>query len=132
MFYVWDFTLPKNRVEATRTRNFLQMERGTITRCEIMFPSGCCGLVFCYINYALHQVYPKNPDHRLSGNGETIVSSDEYELNVEPYQLEFHGWNEDEIYNHTITVRIQLLPKREITRYVIGEIMKLTKLTKPF
>lgn len=131
MFYVWNFTLPFGKSAASSTKEVLDLERGTIIRCEVMFPSGCCSLVFVHINQVLHQVYPKNPDHQYTGNGETIVSSDEYEIKEEPFQLEFYGWNTDDTYNHTITVRIQLVPKREIIRLAVAEALRFTRLVKP-
>ena len=131
MYYAWNFTLAADKTEATKTKAVLYLEKGTIVRCEIMFPAGCCGLVYVHINQALHQVYPKNPEYQYIGNGETIISSDEYEIKETPYQLEFYGWNTDDTYNHTITVRIQLVPAKEILRKVIGEVMKYTKLSRP-
>uniref|UniRef100_A0A6M3M191 Uncharacterized protein n=1 Tax=viral metagenome TaxID=1070528 RepID=A0A6M3M191_9ZZZZ len=131
MFYAWDIKLIKGLSEATRQKSVLKLEKGTITKFELVFPSGCCGLVFVHINQALHQVFPKNPGDQLTGNGSTIVSTDEYELKEPPLELEFYGWNTDEIYDHTITVRIQLVPAKEILHRVVGEVMRLTKLKRP-
>lgn len=131
MFYTWNIELAVSRTEATKQKTVLHIERGTIIRCEVSFPSGCCGLVFTHINQVLHQVYPKNPGYQYSGNGETIVSSDEYEIKEEPFQLEFYGWNTDDVYTHTITVRIQLVPKREIIRLAVAEALRFTRLVKP-
>lgn len=131
MFYAWNITLPKGKDIFNKTKWILDLEKGTIIRCEVVFPIGCANLVFVHINQALHQVYPKNPDYQFIGNGVTISSTDEYEIKEEPYQLEFYGWNTDEIYKHTITVRIQLVPKREIVRLAIGEMLRFTRLAKP-
>ena len=131
MFYTWNFTLPYGKDATDKTKQILGLERGTITRCEVVFPSGCCGLVYVHINRALHQVYPKNPDYQYTGNGETIVAGDEYEIKEEPFELEFYGWNTDDTYNHTVTIRIQLVPKREIVRLAIAEALRFTRLTKP-
>lgn len=132
MFYTWNIELPLGKDNLNKTKVALPLERGTITRCDVVFPSGCCGLAFVHINQALHQVYPKNPDYQYAGNGETIMASDEYEIKEEPFQLEFYGWNTDEKYKHVVTVRIQLVPKREIVRLAIAEVVRMTKLTKPF
>ncbi len=131
MYYAWNITLTADNTAATPEKSILLLEKGTIIRCETVFPSGCVGLVYCHIDHALHQVYPKNPDYQYSGNGEMIVASDEYDLKEEPYQLEFYGWNTDEIYDHTITVRIQIVPKREITRLALAEILRFINLKKP-
>lgn len=131
MFYAWNFTLPLGKSVISKTKKILDLERGTIVRCEVVFPNGCCGLVYVHINQALHQVYPKNPDYQYRGNGETIIASDEYEIREEPYQLEFYGWNTDDTYNHTITVRLQLVPAKEILHRVVGGLSRITRLTKP-
>ena len=131
MFYAWDIPLIRNRSKATPQKTVLKMEKGTITRCEIVFPSGCCGLVFIYITDGLHQVFPKNPDYQLSGNGTTIVSTDEYPIKEPPLELYFYGFNTDEIYDHTVTVRMQIVPAKEILRTVVGEVMRITKLKRP-
>jgi len=131
MFYAWNFTLPVDKAEVTKTKHELRMEKGTVTKCEIVFPVGCSNLVFVHIDDALHQVYPKDPTYKFIGNGSTIVCNDEYEIKEEPYTLQFHGWNTDELYTHTITVRIQLVPAKEILHRVVGEVMRLTKLTRP-
>jgi len=131
MLYAWDITLTRNRTKATRQKTVLKMEKGTITRFELVFPTGCCGLVYVHVDQALHQVFPKNPDYQLTGNGSTIVSTDEYEIKEPPLELDFYGWNTDEIYHHTITVRIQLVPAKEILTKVVSQVMRITKLSRP-
>lgn len=131
MLYAWDIKLTKDYTKATAEKTVLKMEKGTITRCEVVFPTGCCGLVFVHINNDLHQVYPKNPDYQLTGNGGVIVSTDEYPIKEPPLELQFYGWNTDEIYDHMITVRIQLVPAKEILHKVVGEVMRITKLRRP-
>ena len=131
MFYAWNFTLLANKTEAAKTKQELYMEKGTVTKCEIVFPVGCANLVFIHINDALHQVYPKSPDYKFIGDGAVISCNDEYEIKEQPFTLQFHGWNTDELYNHTITVRIQLVPAKEILHRVVGEVMRITKLRRP-
>ena len=131
MFYAWNFTLAANKAEAAKTKHALHLEKGTVTRCEIVFPVGCSNLVFVHIDEALHQVYPKDPTYKFVGDGSVIGCTDEYEIKEEPYTLQFHGWNTDEIYDHTITVRIQLVPAKEILHRVVAEVMRITNLKRP-
>lgn len=131
MFYAWDILLTRDRSKATLQKTVLKLEKGTITRFELVFPTGCCGLVYVHVNQALHQVFPKNPDYQLTGNGATIVSTDEYEIKEPPLELDFYGWNTDEIYDHTITVRIQLVPAKEILHKVVGGALRITGLKRP-
>jgi len=131
MLYAWDIKLTKDHSIATPEKTILKMEKGTITRCEVVFPTGCCSLVKIHINDGLHQVWPKNPDYQLSGNGGIIASTDEYPIKEPPLELQFYGWNTDEVYHHTITVRLQLVPQKEILRTVVGEVMRITRLKRP-
>ena len=131
MFYAWNVELPFGKIEASKTKLVLQLEKGTVTRFELTFPSGCANLVFVHVNDALHQVYPKDPDYQFIGNGVTVYSSDEYEIKEEPYTLQFYGWNTDEKFNHTVTVRIQLVPAKEILHRVVGGLSAVMKITKP-
>ena len=34
-----------------------------------------------------------------------------YEVKTTPYQITFEGWNEDDTFNHTITLMLLVLPK---------------------
>ena len=131
MYYAWNILLTKGNSAVTPEKTIFKLENGIIVRCEIVFPSGCQGLVHCHINRALHQVYPKNPEYQFTGNGELIIASDEYEMKEEPYKLEFYGWNTDDDFNHTVTVRIQIVPKREVTRLAIAEMLRFQNLSKP-
>lgn len=131
MYYSWNITLTKGRTKSTPEKTTLQLEKGVIVRCEVVFPSGCSGLAYCHIDRSLHQVYPKNPDYQFAGNGETVQATDEYELVDEPFHLDFFGWNTDEIYNHTITVRLQIVPRREIVRLALSEMLRFLSMSKP-
>lgn len=138
MYYAWNFTLPINGTDATKVKQELYLEKGTITRAEIVFPAGCANLVYVHLDDALHQVWPKEsamlnpaaPD-KFVGDGVTIVCTDEYEIKEPPYTIQFYGWNTDDTYQHVITIRIQLVPAKEILHKVIGEVMKYTKLSRP-
>ena len=132
MYYAWNIVLAADQSEATKTRQDLYIEKGTITRVEVIFPVGCANLVFVHLDDALHQVWPKEPQFKFVGDGAVIVCTDEYEIKEPPYSIQFHGWNTDEVYKHCITVRIQIVPAKEILHKVIGEVMKYTKLKKPF
>lgn len=131
MYYAWNITLTKAGSAASPEKTILAIEKGTIVRCETVFPFGCAGLVFTHINQSLHQVYPKNTDYQNTGDGETIIATDEYEIKEEPFQLEFYGWNTDDDFDHTITVRIQIIPGREITRLALAEMLRFMNLKKP-
>jgi len=109
MVYVFDFTVPKNTTKETQQLKRLKLCYGIIHQIDIVFPSGCCGLVHAHIDDALHQVWPTNPDGTFSGDGAPISGKVFHELAVEPFELQLWAWNEDDSYDHTITVRIWIL-----------------------
>lgn len=131
MFYAWNITLPAGKTAATKTKKVLRLGKGVLVKTELVFPTGCAGLVYCTVNDALHQVYPTNPNLALTGNGETIAIPDEYPMQVEPYQLQFHGWNTDDTYQHIITIRLNLIPRIQITRVTLAEVYRLSNLSRP-
>jgi len=137
MYYAWNFILPANQTEVTKQVTNLYLEKGTITRAEVIFPVGCANLVFVHINDALHQIWPKDAGipilvapFTFTGDGAVITCTDEYEIKEPPFTIQFHGWNTDDVYKHTITVRIQIVPAKEILHKVIGEVMRYTKLSR--
>ena len=114
MIYVFPITIPANTPETAQLKTILQLPRGKITRMMVQFPSGHVGLTHIGLTRGLHQLYPSNPEARFSSSQETITWDEDYPLDTPPLQLEAYTWNEDETYNHTITVRVVLQePKRE-------------------
>jgi hypothetical protein len=131
MFYAWNILLSSGGSAAGKTKQVLQLAKGVITRTEFIFPTGCAALVSCTLNDALHQVYPANPDLAFTGDGEKIEITDEYSMQFEPYQLQFYGWNTDETYDHTVTIRLLLIPRSHIFRVTMAEVYRLSNLSRP-
>ncbi len=131
MYYAWNILLPAGKSSSSKTKKVLQLAKGVLIKTEIVFPTGCAGLVYCTVNDALHQVYPTTPNLAFTGNGETIDIPDEYSMLVEPYQLQFYGWNTDVTYQHIVTIRVNLIPRIQITRVTLAEIYRLSNLSRP-
>jgi len=108
MFYAFPITIPANTPETAKLETVLNLSAGNITRVNIEFPAGHVGLTHISINRGLHQLWPTNPDAALSSSNETIAWEEEYVLDDQPYLLHAYAWNEDDTYEHTITVRIEL------------------------
>jgi hypothetical protein len=88
----------------------LEMTAGKITRVMVQFPAGHLGLTHLIILDGLHQLWPSNEGEDFSTSDETITWLEDYDLTEPPYTLTAWGWNEDDTYDHTITVRIELEP----------------------
>ena len=110
MIYVFPLLIPANTPETAKQRTVLALARGRITRVMIEFPAGHVGLTHLYIRRGLHQVWPANPEVNFKSSNETILWDEDYSLETAPHQLDAYAWNEDDTYEHTITVRIVLEP----------------------
>jgi len=115
MFYVFPITIPANTAETAKQKTTLKLTRGKITQVQVHFPSGHVGLTHIGLNCGLHQFLPTNPEATFSSSGETISITEDFALESGAYELEAYTWNEDTIYEHTITVRVQLeaLPEQK-------------------
>lgn len=115
MFYSWDITIPANTAKADPKTKRLKLSKGVVTGIFIKFPAGCSGMVGVRIYRGESQLVPLNRDGRVTGDDEIVPTEQYYELLRRPYYLKFAGHSEGTIYNHTVTVRVQVLPKEVAT-----------------
>jgi hypothetical protein len=108
MIYVFPITIPANTPETAKQKTILPLARGRVTRVMVEFPAGHVGLTHLAINRGLFQLWPVNPESAFKSSNETIIWEEDYNLDTPPYELEAYAWNEDDTYEHTITVRIVL------------------------
>jgi hypothetical protein len=128
MNYAWDITIPALTLKTSPVTQILKLSKGVITKVEFKWPAGPQGLAHVALNYGEFQLIPLNRDDDISGDDETIVLPEYYELDEAPYQLKLYAWNDDDTYPHTVTVRITVLPKFVATLMPIAEFLgKLTR-----
>lgn len=112
MYYDYSFIIPANTTQASPHTEDVKLTHGVIHRVEVGFPQGCAGLAHLQIKRALHQVWPTNPQGSFNTDDYTIPINEFYELFTEPYILTLVGWNLDDTYDHTLEVRIGILPAK--------------------
>ena len=111
MYYDFAVVVPAGTKEATPVEQTLKLTKGIIHRVEVEFPGGCKGYVSLVILHEEHQLYPTDPDGVFNSNGYTIPIDDYFPLDTAPYELKAKGWSPNAVYDHTITVRIGVLPE---------------------
>ena len=111
MFYAWDITVTANTLETSPKEQILKLSKGVITQAIIKFPAGCHGLVKARLRFHEHQLVPLSSGEWVTGDDEAVATEAYYEMGSTPYELKFIGVSPGTTYNHTITVRIQVLPK---------------------
>ena len=119
MIYSWNLVFHSGTTRETEEIYEVELDPGIITKLEITFPTGCAGLVKVHINDEIHQVFPTNPDDVFTGNGNTIAFATYHPIFEVPYALQICGWNEDDTYDHTVSIRMGILP-REVLFYGVG------------
>jgi hypothetical protein len=114
MLYEYDLTVPANTPATDPLVQPVDLQPGRIIAMAVQFPLRCVGLVHAQILTDLHVQWPSNPDASLSGDGATIEWHEEYDLDPTAPRLRLVGWNLDDTFDHTITFRINVLPKATI------------------
>ena len=90
----------------------MKIEEEVIVSIECHFPPGCRGMVYTACYYGEEQLFPRPYGSYLHGDGETIRWSEYYELPESPCILTIRGWSPGTNYDHTVTWRINALPKK--------------------
>lgn len=110
MIYVEHLKIPANTPSTLPLTAVIPIIAGTITRIDIQFPPGVNALAHVKLLWGLYQLFPSNEQGDFSTGAETITWNENIDVTTEPLQLTMVGWNEDDTYDHTITVRVVLQP----------------------
>jgi len=109
--YVVDVTVPANTQQNSPKEVQVEIEEEVVVSVECHFPPGCRGMVYTACYYGKEQIFPRPHDSYLHGDGETIKWQEYYELPESPCTLTIRAWSPGTNYDHTITWRINALPK---------------------
>jgi hypothetical protein len=110
MYFCYDITIPYNTLEKLPYRAYLRFTKGIITEVAIKFPAGCHGMVQARFYRHEQQLIPLTRDEWITGDDETVETETYGDLTDFPYQLKLVACSPDTDYDHTITVRVQVLP----------------------
>ena len=133
MFYDFPIAIPPNTVESAPFEVEAKLTHGVIHRLEVEFPDWHWGQTDVRILLGSFQLWPSNPGGSFSSNNHAITWNDYYPLVRRPYTLTLQGWNSDDTFTHTVTVRIGILPLT-VADHVYGRLkpVDLAKLRKDF
>ena len=124
MLYNWIITVPKNTTRDNPVEQKLSLAIGIVTWYSVLFPPGCAGLVHAKIFHREHQIVPSKGDQDLSGDTFPIEWTDYYELYERPADFLARCWNEDDTYQHKVTIRIAVVPRRAVVPLAIVDAIK--------
>ena len=112
MIYTTLITVSAKGTKKTAVRTTLKINKGLIWLMEVDFPAGCVGLTHVQIFDGKYQVLPASPDMDLSGDGQLLRYDDLYLKEAAPFELVVVTWNTDELWDHTVQVRIGVASTR--------------------
>jgi len=124
MLYNWIITVPKNTPRTNPIETPLSLAIGIVTWYSVLFPPGCVGLVHAKIFHREFQIVPSKGDQDLSGDNFPIEWTDYYEMYERPADFLARCWNEDDTYDHNVTIRIAVVPRRAIIALAIVDAIK--------
>lgn len=114
MIYAFTVTVPANTPKEDAVWQELEMDYGVIRKLVVQIPTGHAGLCKFALYRGDSQVWPKNRDEKFSGDGVVLEFDEEYfPLLQPPFSIFFMGWNEDELYDHSVYLYFQLLTKEQ-------------------
>lgn len=111
MYYDFAVLVETKHKADSPKEEILTLTKGVIHRVEVEFPAGCRGQVYLKLLHREHQVWPTNPQGAFNGEGYTVPIDEHYKLTSEPYTLKAVAWGVDCGYEHTLTVRVGILPE---------------------
>ena len=111
MLYSKQITVSASTTEANSSKSYFKVNKGVISNMWITFPAGCAGLVKLRIYHEGHPFLPVNQDNYIAADNYTFQFPVMYEITEEPMRLTVEAWNEDDTYDHTISVLFLILPK---------------------
>jgi len=124
MLFTSEVLVETTHTEDNHKEQILKIAHGIITRASVLFPSGCNGKVHCIIRHHEHQIFPSTEDMSLTGNRTPIEWDDYYESYQPPYELKIEAWGVGCTNNHTVTVKLAVLPRKAIVSLAIVDSIK--------
>jgi hypothetical protein len=130
LIYQTELTVPyATNLPITAEKEVLLVD-GKVTQVEVMFPPGSCGLLGVAIFYHQHRLWPSSPDSWFYADNYTFRWNEELRIDEQPFALRVVGYNNDDVYNHTVIVRFAmtttLLSIDEYLRTLLGPQRQIT------
>ena len=123
--YFFTEKIPPNTSKSNPVIKTLLMDYGVITSLIINIPRGVFALAGFQLYRGTTQILPRNLGVWFTGDNINRSYDTRIELISPPYELTVKYYNEDDTYDHTITLQfsfLKTLPKRGIVR--IGQLIK--------
>lgn len=117
MFYSFTVVVPAGTTEDSPITQLLPLSHGIIHSIEVRFRAGTDFRVKCRLYYHESQAFPSNPGGELVEDGRAITSREHYPITTAPLELKVKAYSPTASYEHTIYIRIGVLPEWVLTPF---------------
>lgn len=111
MIYTANITTSSGTTKEAPKRTSIKVNKGLVYRVEFYFPPGSMGLMGVAVLDGLYQCWPSTPGVFFITDDETIGFDDLFIKEAEPYEFTVLTYNEDDTYNHFVSVRLGLVSR---------------------
>jgi hypothetical protein len=108
MLYTVDLAIPANTPKTSPVTQTVKLETGVLRKISVLIPPGHQCLAHVVLLDGSTQIFPRIGD--LHGDGETVEADVFIEIPEPERILTLVGWNDDDTYQHTFYVRLNVLP----------------------
>lgn len=112
MLFQSDLLIEVGKTAADPALDTIKLCEGTITRYSILFPAGCAGLVHVQVWLGGFQLIPWSRGLWLRGDDHLVTGDTNYPVGPAPRLITVKGYNEDTLYDHTVTIMLEVQPAR--------------------
>lgn len=114
MYDRWEYTIPADTAEADAKVVRCPITKGFLRSLVVFFPAGCQNRARCRVNAGERPVAPRSPSNYIAADGMAV----RIQYLNEPIQddipvLNWHVWNVDETYPHTIWMSAEWLSEEK-------------------
>jgi len=114
--YLVELAIPANTPEDSPIVKTLPIEGAVLDTIHFLIPDGHLSLARMSIFYGIKQIFPYESGTWLRGNNESFTLRPKWPMPESRLNLIFKGWNEDEIYDHTFYIRLEVAEQPEEAR----------------
>ncbi len=101
---------PLNTTEASPLKTTIKLTRGRLTGGAIYFPPGPAGKLHFIARLGVHQIIPFNTGQNIRLDDAVFPLSLGIDLLEPPYEINCITWNDSTLYDHVLTIVLNLEP----------------------
>lgn len=109
MHYDFDIKIPAITTEDSPEELICKLNYGVIKRIWIYFRGGCADLAHIQLWQGARQIFPTNLGEDYAFDKYVLEFEEYYPLLEKPYEIIIRGWNDDDRFDHTISLMFTVL-----------------------